>query len=123
MINIKINKRYYEMPTCWDELSGSQLIQVLEAFDTEYVDQKRMLHLLKILTKISRVQFALAAADELREYFYLLRFLFGQNDLSKNSLPKINGYYGAADYLDNLVVKEFIYAESHYLQFKDAGSV
>lgn len=120
---IQIGKKYYSFPEIWNELTGQQLVQVLQIIDSKYSDEKKRLRLVQRLAGLNNWRFLFANVDELAEYFYLIQFLMEGNTLTKNLLRDYKGFHGPADSLSNLVVKEYIYAESYYLAYKEQGSI
>lgn len=123
MKQILISKKYYNFPETWNELTGDQLVQVLQVLEKDWPAEKKLLRLVQRLAGLSSRRFLFADVDEIAEYFYLLQFLLEGNTLTKNLLPEYKGFYGPADSLSNLLVKEYIYAESYYLAYKEQGSL
>lgn len=122
MIFVCISRKYYSMPTAWNELSGDQLVKCLQVISSDWSTDKKELALLRILTGISRWRFLFADVDELAEFFYLLEFLFQDNKLTKNLLPAYDSLYGPGDNFCNLVVSEFIFAEDFYQKYKEQNN-
>lgn len=123
MTTIEINKKYHTLPTAWNELSGRQLVYCMVLFSRTMSDARLQLELIRLLSGISPWQFFRAQVSELSEYFYLLDFLFKENTLTKNLLPNHKDFFGPADDLSNLIVSEYIFAESHYQQYKEQKSI
>lgn len=124
---IELNKRYYEFPTAWDELTAKQLLQVMDVlFLKDYKAEQMLLRLVQVLTGMSNYQFFRCAPEELEEYFYLLVFLLKEDiDFTKNLLPTVNcpqsttPFYGPADAGNNLRMAEFSFAEDFFIAWSE----
>lgn len=116
---VTINKRRYNFPEGWDELSEGQLLQVMEIlFLKQHAAEAVLLQLVKVLAGMSRYRFLRCKAEELEEFFYLLQFVL-QPDFSftKNLLPRLGKFYGPADGMQNLRMKEFTFTEAFFIQW------
>ncbi len=123
MTFIKIGDKYYPMPTCWNELTGDQLVRCLPVIYADWSDGKKQLALLRILTGIGRWRFLFAHPAELSEYFYRLSFLFEQNTLTRNLVPRYDGLHGPGDNFCNITVSEFIFSETFYLRYRENNEI
>jgi hypothetical protein len=137
---------FTSLPSTWDELTARQYVQVVDTLLLQPgPNEQKRIKLLKILTgwgwlklanilgwwrynpirfirtkkigsgfgpAMDRTERLATAAEE------LTTFLFAECDLTKNLLPNIGKYYGPSDYLDNLRMGEFVYAESYFSQWK-----
>lgn len=66
---------------------------------------------------LDRTERLASAAEE------LTAFLFQSCTLSRNIMPRIGRYYGPSDYLDNLRMGEFVYAENYFNIWKSKGDI
>ena len=123
MISISLNNRSYAHPTTWDELTGAQLVAILDTLRKDWPADRQRLQLLKILTGMSAWRFWTTDVMQMDEFFYLQQFLEEQNALTKNLIPSYEGYYGPADNFGNLVVSEYIFTESHYTLYREHDSL
>lgn len=128
MTIIELNRRYYTVPTAWNELSGKQLIGIMEClFVTSFSSEQALLKLLKILTGMNYWQFFRQKPTEMAEYLYLTEFLLQQRtELTKQLLPVLfpekpeeKRFYGPADEISNLLMGEFIFSEAFFMQWCD----
>lgn len=119
MTIIEINKRFYTVPTSWNELTCRQLLQVMEIIYSNISITRANLKMLQVLTGISKIRFMLAPVPQLAEYFYLVEFFYKNNDLTKNLLPHLRGRYGPADDFDNLKAGEYTFTELYYQHYMD----
>lgn len=117
----KIGGKYYTVPTEWNELSQSQLLQIMEVlFVRQYAGTAGMLKLLKILAGMSTWEFLVAKPADLQEFYYLTLFILkDRTDLTKQIIPEYKGLYGPADDFDNLVMKELVFAEDYFLRWSE----
>lgn len=119
-------KRSYQCCTEWNDLTGKQLLQVMQTLESKrYDDLKRILKLFKIIAGLSWWQF-FRLGERIEEFIYLVAFLFNSNTLTKQVLPRyycnVSGhlFYGAADELNNLVMAEFVLSEDYYMRWVEA---
>lgn len=120
MTIIELNKRFYTIPTSWNELSRRQLLQVMKVFYSTIDAQAALLRLLKILTGMSWFRFFRCSAAELEEFIYLTGFLLKENELSHQLIPVYRKYHGPAGDFNNLVMAEFVFTQDYYLRFCDS---
>lgn len=66
---------------------------------------------------LDRTERLATAAEE------LTAFLFQSCTLSRNIMPRVGRYYGPADYLDNLRMGEFVYAENFFGAWKAKNEI
>jgi len=131
MKTIKLNKKYYDIPTEWNELQPGQLLKVMATiYLKNYRAEQMLLRLLQVLTGLSDAKFFKVDVEELEEFFYLLAFLLREDiDFTKNILPlyhftDANGgqktFYGPADTIENLRMQEFHFTETFYTAWYDS---
>jgi hypothetical protein len=117
MIKVFIHKKYRSVPTTWNELTGKQLVQVIEVFDMDEELMPARLKLLKILSGLSWWQWVFADADELNDSLHLVDFLIKENALTKNVLPIYKGFAGPSDNFENLLMEEYVYSEAFFEKY------
>jgi hypothetical protein len=123
MVLIELNKKHYPIPTCWDELSGKQLVKIMRVFDSSVSSIiAGKVKLFKILCGLKWWAYRKCKPEEIAEYLYLIDFLLKENTITKNVLPSYSGYYGPADDFQNLLMVEFIFSEDFYLRWKEQES-
>jgi hypothetical protein len=142
-VEIKINKSSgaesikLNLPTCWNELSGKQLLYVSKfwfiwkEFIQENISLTKARALLFLeLTNITsrrekkRLCFALSFINEQTDVNILdtTNFIFGELTLTKNLLPSIpvgffTKYYGPAEKLVDINISEFSFAFACYSNY------
>jgi len=118
---IKIRRKYYNIPTDWNELTADQLLQVMDVFSNKnYAPEQTLLKLLKILLSMSYRKWFTLKAEDVEEYIYLVGFIFFEtNYLTKQLIPMHNGFYGPSDEIGNMVMKEFVFSEHFFMQWQD----
>jgi hypothetical protein len=121
MTIVELNKKYYNIPTTWNDLTGMQLVRVLRVFSGNHTLSYAQVQLFKILSGIRWLKLWLIGPLEVEDKFYLTDWLYDENTLTKNLLPVYRGHYGAADNFSNLQVCEFIFTEQYYQQYKEGG--
>lgn len=130
---IKLNKRFIAVPDQWNELTGSQLVQVMNIlFIERFTDDQKVFQLQRILFSMSRRKYRQLPSTEIDEYLYLVTFLMqGKIELTKNSLPKYrhisvfgswDDFYGPTDECMNLIGLELVFAESFMMSWFDSKS-
>lgn len=127
MTRISINKKFYDVPTEWNELSQKQLLAIMDCFFArQYTGDQCLLVLLKILCNMSWFQFFRAPVSAhkmpedvsgMEEYLYLTMFLLEKNDLTKQLITEYRGLYGPASEFDNLKMCELAICDGAYLQW------
>jgi hypothetical protein len=119
MTIIEVNKRMYTVPTEWNELSRSQLFDIMDClFIRQYGADQGVLKLLKIITGMTYFRFYQVKAEELEEYFYLTRFLLEpRTNLTRQLIKEYDGLYGPSDNLDNIVMQELTYSDSYFMRW------
>ncbi len=126
MKTIELNKKHYPYIESWDQLSQKQLLKVMDIlFLKEYKAEQMLLKLLQVITNVSTATFFKWEMEEAEEYFYLLKFLLTPEiKFTKNILPwyqhSHTKFYGPADFLDNLRMKEFTLTEDLYMTWYDS---
>lgn len=113
---IELNKKLYTVPETWNELTGKQLIRVMEVLYGSYGVNEALLKLLKILTGMSWYRFFRASIKEKAEFLYLTYFLINDTGLTKQLLPVYKGFYGPDDDFNNITGEEFVFSEDFYFK-------
>ena len=113
---IELNKRLYTVPENWNELTGRQLLAVMEVLYGAYPVNAAQLKLLKILTGISWYRFFLCPLAERADFLYLTHFLVNENNLTKQLLPEYRGMFGPDDDFNNITGEEFVFSEDFYFK-------
>src|SRR5688572_22908686 len=103
MTVVQIGKRYYAVPTAWNELSSKQLVKIIRIFHGQEPMLSAQLKLFKILTGISWWRLWCAGTLHVEDKIYLTDFLFADNTLTSNLLPEFAGYYGPSSDIANLL--------------------
>ena len=121
---VKINRRNYQVPTDWNELTGAQLVQITRVLLTPEPNPiTSALRLLKIITGMGWWRFFICPAHELHQQLHLVDFIMTANTLTKNLFPVVRSrfkkYYGPGDNFSNLIMDEFAFADEYYLEFRD----
>jgi hypothetical protein len=126
MTIIQPYKKFYTTATTWNELTGVQLLQVMKAFgNKKYNEVQLLLKLLKIICDGMGWWHFLRLGKKLEDFIYLVTFLFNENTLTKQLLPRYQCkktgevFYGPADELTNLVMKEFVFSEDYFMRWSD----
>lgn len=119
MTIIELNKKLYNIPTTWNELSQQQLLQVMDClFVHQYSGEQCILKLLKILCNMNYFQFFRTKVSEMEEYLYLTSFLLEERaNLTKQLVPCWEGYYGPSDEFGNLLMVELTFSDNLFLQW------
>jgi hypothetical protein len=113
---ITIHTKTYSVASEWNELSGSQLLKVMDVLYGNYeVDAARLL-LLKILTRMSWYGFCKIPMPDKAEFLDVTHFLINDNTLTKQLLPQYDGFYGPDDDFNNITGEEFIFSEDFYFK-------
>lgn len=145
---IEINRRFYNVPASWNELSEKQLLQLMKLLHvSNYPLEKAFLKILKILTGMSWWEFFRAPVTTterivynpfklslswgvylfrcrkicygMDEYLYLTDFLEKENKLTKNHIADYKKFYGPADECNNLRMAEFVFSEDYFMRWSD----
>lgn len=145
---VEINRKFYNVPETWNELSKEQLLQLMQLFySTKYYTEQAQLKLLKIITGMSWWEFFRAPVTTcerrvfnpfqfrfplsiyyflarrtcygMDEYLYLTNFFVLDNKLTKNLIPRYKEFYGPADECSNLRMSEFVFSEHYYMQWSE----
>ncbi|THU34253.1 hypothetical protein FAM09_24860 [Niastella caeni] len=123
MKKVNLNKKWYNIPETWDELTCRQLVQVLRICNLGHTLLVAQVQLFKILTGIRWFILWWNGPMEIEDKLYLVDWVFEENTITKNLLPIYRGRYGPADNFSNLQVCEFIFTEQYYQQYKEEGGV
>lgn len=128
MLLIQINKKSYNVPENWNELTGRQLLQVMDSlFVKSYSTEQLVLKLFQIITGMSSFRLAATPISELEDFIYLVSFLFKPVDITKNVLLRYKNFYGPDDEAGNLIMQEFVFSEGYFMNWfenkEDAGSI
>lgn len=126
MTKVHLNKKYYDVPEKWDELTRDQLLQVMDIlFLKGYKDEQILLRLVQMLTRMSDYQFFKCKAEELEEFLYLSTFLLLEDfNFTKQLIEKYHYshsiFYGPADGLANFRMQEFALTEELFPRWFDS---
>jgi hypothetical protein len=121
MTTIELEKKYYNVPTEWNELHVKQLLDIIDIFyNKEYKPEEILLLLLKALLSFSKPQFSRMDMEDAEEYLYLCGFLFEDTSyLTKQLLPEYDHLHGPDEELNNVVMKEFVFSEHFFMQWQE----
>lgn len=122
-MQIELNYKWYNIPTGFNELTGMQLVRVLQVCNANHTLLVAQVQLFRILTGIRWLKLYWWGPAEIDDKLYLVNWVFEENTLTKNLLPVYKCCYGPADNFSNLQVCEFIFTEQYYQQFKEEGAV
>lgn len=112
----EIHNRIYAIPETWNELTGKQLVKVMEVLYSEMEADVARLALLRIVTGMGWWRWCRTPLWQKMEFLYLGDFLIISNTLTKNLLPKIGNFYGPADDFNNIKGDEFVFSEDFYFK-------
>lgn len=121
MTIIEIRKKFYNVPTQWNELTAEQLLAVMMAFENKkYTEDKRVLKLLKVLLDVSYFTWLRWKAEDIEEFIYLVGFLYqGNTGLTKQLITAYDSLYGPADNIGNVSMGEFTFAEHYFMGWQE----
>lgn len=122
-MQVELNNKWYSIPTTWNDLTGKQLVNVLLVCNRNHTLLVAQVQLFKILTGIRWLKLWWWGPAEIDDKLYLVNWVFEENSLTKNLLPKYQGFYGPADNFGNLQICEFIFTEQFYQQYKEEGNI
>lgn len=125
---IQLNNKHYEFPENWNELTQKRLLQLVETmFLKGYKAEQMLLQLIRVLAQLSKYQFLKCKAEDLEEFFYLLKpYLQEDIEFTKQLVPKFEfkdsgghelTFYGPDDYCTNLRMSEFTYLENTFVRW------
>jgi len=123
MTLVQLNKKWYSIPTMWNELTSKQLVAILRVCNANWSLMEAQVQLFKILTGIRWIKLWWLGPLEIEDKLYLVDWVFKDNSLTKNLLPIYRHHYGPADNFSNLQVCEFIFTEQYYQQYKEQGDL
>lgn len=115
--------RKVDFPTKWNEMTDGELRMISHILA---IDGSRQELLLKLLAGRAKMQgkklpagweVMLSREDATIQGLALIDGLLAENNLTRNPLPMIAGYYGPADAFDDLNVGEFEEAEPYFLLY------
>lgn len=115
MYVVEFNKRFYNVPTDWNELTGRQLVRCMSIIHGHLQPLQKQLKMLQVLTGMSMLRFFFCPIDEIKDKLYLTLFLLTTNTLTKNIIPAYDGLFGPADNFNSLTGAEFAHTE-HFFQ-------
>lgn len=118
---IELNKKMYLVPASWNELTGRQVIAIMDClFLKQYSEAQARLQLLKILTGMSWWSFFRCTAAQLDEFFYLSDFLLQkETQFTKQLLPEYDGLYAPESDFDNLLMKELVICDNLFMRWSE----
>lgn len=113
----QIHTHFYSIPESWNELTGRQLIKILQVLHGQQSSEYILLRLFKIITGISRWRLFWLPTYEIADNLYLVEYLLQSNTLTENILPVYKGLFGPKKNFDNLLICEFVFTEAYYMQY------
>lgn len=120
MTIIEIKKKFYYIPTEWNELTAEQLLQVVETVELKDYDSVQvLLKIFKILTDITYKRWFGLKAEDVEEYVYLVNFIFKSNGLTRQLIPVYENLYGPSDEIGNMLMNEFVFSEHYYMAWQE----
>lgn len=122
MKTVEINKRLYLVPETWNELTGKQLIRVMEILYSDQQADMALLQLLRIVTGMSWFRFFMCPIDQKAEFLDLAYFLVNESNLTKNVLSNFDNLYGPDDDFNNITGEEFVFSEDAYFKSFTPGA-
>lgn len=126
---VEFGKKIYNVPTQWNELNAQQLVDVMQVFYQADVPDGKKIKLFKILSGISTWRLFFTNAETLQDCMYLVNFLFEENKLTVQLLPRFDGFYGPASsegkdgFTTNLRAGEFAFAEYYFKQYHEQSRI
>lgn len=113
------------LPQGWEEMSGEQLIQLMKIRKASLDEQQYRLRSLAVMMKLTTYKFLRLPLQLIHELTHeqgtqthLTNWYFRKNTLTMQLLPEYGGLYGPRGELDNLVMKEWHYADMCYEEIK-----
>ena len=116
MKTVEINKRIYLVPETWNELTGKQLIRVMEILYSDQPADMALLQLFRIVTGMSWFRFFMCPLDQKAEFLDLAYFLINESNLTRNVLTNFDNLYGPDDDFNNITGEEFVFSEDYYFK-------
>lgn len=115
----EVNKKFFTVPTEWNELSQQQLLDVMECiYMSQYYRDEGRLKLFKIITGLNWWQFFKCRSEELEDLLYLTDFLLGEKtNLTKQLIPHFDFLCGPDSELGNLVMSELVFSDAYFMQW------
>ena len=132
-------------PTTWNELTQKQLFFVMKRFIRELPEKHVLLFFLEYFAGIKLLKHNIfekgkeffrfrkgwskfqLTAEQVSQMLVQLEFLLKETGLTKNPLPvfriRRKKYYGPADSLYNINLREFIFAEMNFMSFAKSRHV
>jgi hypothetical protein len=128
VILIEINNKPLSVPQSWNELTGRQLVEVMNVlFVKKYSGEEKVLQLLRIVFSMNRREYRRVSVFDIDEFLYLMHFLVRDKiDLTRNLIPKYRHinvfgiweeFYGPDDECNNLIMEEFVFAENYFMEW------
>lgn len=118
---IQLKKRFYFIPSNWDELTGRQLIAVCAVLHRAPEETAGKLMLLRILTGMSWWRWLFQNPVELEDHLPCVDFLLSNYPV-KQLLPKYGNLYGPAGEFDNMRAGEFAFCEFFFKEYENKGA-
>lgn len=118
MTVINIGKKMFLVPQCWNDLSQTQLLKIIEILTNEQdiLISDANAKFFKILTEASWLRLLLNKGDVF-ENIHLVEWIYESQPvklLTKNLIPTYRNFYGPADEMGNMVALEFFWAQHFY---------
>lgn len=118
-----LDKREIKVPGCWNELSARQLLAVIKILQAGIPEKEAKLLLLPVLIEIPakvRYKWQKLNIEQIDEMLLFTDFIFGENELTENKLPKIGKLYGPANIFESICFLEFIQADTALMNFQNS---
>jgi hypothetical protein len=118
MVDLLYNDKKYTLPEHYNELSGDQLIKVVELLKSAEPDALLLsLKVLQVLMNKSTAAFYFLSLDLRERALEYVQWVFQKNTLTEQLLPVINGFYGPKSNFDNLTLSEYHCSELFYAEY------
>jgi len=112
-------KKAFYLAESFNELSAKQLFAITKIRSSKMDANEAILAALRILLKMPFIKFALLPAEIKERLLPYAEWVFGDNTLTHQLLPKYKGLYGPKSKLLNLRMKEFHACEMRYKMILD----
>lgn len=107
-------KKCLHLPDNLDELSPHQYLGIANLLYDGGNEIACKVKALRILSDISKIRLLLIPSEKISRCLEYVDWIFEAMNITKQLLPSYKGYYGPADELDNLKMKEFHFSEHFY---------
>ena len=114
MVEACYHNRTYLLPSCYNELSGKQLIKIAPLLAKKEDPAVIQLAVLRILLKMNRISFFFMPLDPKERLVQLTEWIYEKNSLTSQLLPKYKGFFGPKTSFDNITLAEYHCTEIYY---------